>query len=112
MNLLLTIKNLRLNNVNRVIIGNLNINSVRNKFDQLQEIILKYIGVLIITETKLDDTFPNAHFLVPEFSKPFDLDRNRKEDGITIYVREDIPSKLLAKHVLPSDFFSTKVQKM
>ena len=111
MNLLLTIKNLRLSNVNRVIIGK-NINSVTNKFDQLEEIILKYIGVLVITETKLDDPFPNAHFLVPEFSKPFDLDRNRKENGITIYVREDVPSKLLTKHALPSDFFSTKVQKM
>ena len=111
MNLLLKIKNLRLSNVNRFIIGNLSINSLTNKFDQLQEIILKYIGILVITETKLDDTFPNAQFLVPEFSKPFDLDRNRKEDGITSYVRKDIPSKLLTKHVFPSDFFR-KVEKM
>ena len=103
MNPLLKIKNLRLSNVNRVIIGNLNINSLTNKFDQLKEIVLKYIDILVITETKLDDTFPNAQFLVPGFSKPFRLDRNRKGGGVMIYVRENIPSKLLTKHVLPSD---------
>ena len=58
LNPLLKIKNLRLSNVNRVIIGNLNINSLTNKFDQLKEIVLKYIDILVITETKLDDTFP------------------------------------------------------
>ena len=26
-----------------------------------------------------------------------------KEGGVMIYVREDIPSKLLTKHVFPSD---------
>ena len=103
MNPLLKIKNLRLSNVNRVIIGNLNINSLTNKFDQLKEIVLKYIDILVITETKLDDTFPNAQFLVRRFSKPFRLDRNRKGRKVIIYVRENIPSKLLTKHVLPSD---------
>ena len=94
---------IRLSNVNRVIIGNLNINSLTSKFDQLKEIVLKYIDILVITETKLDDTFPNAQFLVPGFSKPFRLDRNRNGGGVMIYVRENIPSKLLTKHVLPSD---------
>ena len=57
LNPLLKIKNLRLrSNVNRVIIGNLNINSVTKIFDQLKEIVLKflkYIDILVITETKL-----------------------------------------------------------
>ena len=99
----LKIKNLRLSNVNRVFIGNLNINSLTNKFDQLKEIVLEYIDVLVITETKLDDTFPNAQFLVPGFFKPFHLDSNWKLGGVMIYVRENIPSKLFAKHVLLSD---------
>ena len=59
--------------------------------------------MLVITETKLADTFPNAQFLVPVFSKPFRLYRNRKGDEVMIYVCEDISSKLLTKHVLPSD---------
>ena len=51
------IKNLRFRNVNKVIIGNLNINSFPKKFDQLREIVLKYVDVLVITENKLDDSF-------------------------------------------------------
>ena len=42
------IKNLRLRNINKVIIGNLNINSLSNKFDELREIMLKYVNVLVI----------------------------------------------------------------
>ena len=90
LNPLLKIKNLRLSNVNRVIIGSLNINSPTNKFDQLKEIVLKCIDIPVITETKLDDTFPNVQFLVPGFSKPFRFDTNRKRGGDMIYVGEDI----------------------
>ena len=52
------IKNLRLRNVNKVIIGNININSLPNKFEQLNELVIKHIDVLVFTETKLDDSFP------------------------------------------------------
>ena len=31
------------------------------------------------------------------------MDRNRNGGGVVIYVREDIPSKILTKHVLPTD---------
>ena len=77
---MLKIKNFRLINANRVIIGNLNIISLTNKFDQLKEI------VLVITETKLD-IFPNAQFLVSRFFKPFRLDSSRKGGGVKIYFR-------------------------
>ena len=53
LNPLLKIKHLRLSNVNRVIISNLNINSLTNKFDLLKQIVLKYIDILIITEKNL-----------------------------------------------------------
>ena len=54
-----------LRNVNRVIIGNLNINSLPNNFDQLKEI------VLVITEIKVDDTFiSKSRILVSGFCVP------------------------------------------
>ena len=59
---IIEIKKLRFINVNKVIIGNVNINSFPNKFDQLREIMLKYVDVLVITETKLDDTFLTSQF--------------------------------------------------
>ena len=51
-----TAKNLRLSNVNRVVIGNLNINSLPNKFNQLKELVLKYVDILVLTDTKLSDS--------------------------------------------------------
>ena len=86
-----------------VIIGNLNINSLPNKFDQLREIVLKYVDVLVVTDTKLDDTFLTSQFLVTGFSVPYRLDRNRNGGGIMIFIRDDIPSRVLTKHVFADD---------
>ena len=102
-NLLFEIKKLRIRNSNKIIIGNLNINSLPNKFEQLKDIVMQHIDILVLTETKLDDTFPTAQFLVNGFSEPYRLDRNRKGGGVMVYIREDIPSKLLDKHVFPYD---------
>ena len=77
-NLLFEIKKLRIRNPNKIIIGNLNINSLPNKFEQLKDIVMQHIDILVLTETKLDDTFPMAQFLVNGFSEPHRLDRNRK----------------------------------
>ena len=86
-----------------LIIGNLNINSLPNKFDQLREIVLKYVDVLVITETKLDDTFLPSQFLVPGFSVPYRLDQNRNGGGTMTFICDDAPSRVLTKHVFPDD---------
>ena len=57
LNPLSTIKKLWLSNVNRVLIGNLNIISLPKKFSQLKEIVLKREDILVLTETKEDDFF-------------------------------------------------------
>ena len=54
--------NLRLSNVIRVAIGNLNINSLPKKFNRLKDRILKYVDILVLTETKLDDFFQIRSF--------------------------------------------------
>ena len=48
----------------------------------------------MLTETKLDDTFPLGQFYVEGFTMPNRLDRNRNGGGVINYVMEDIPSKL------------------
>ena len=93
----------RIRNLNKIIIANLNINSLPNKFEQLTDIVMQHIDILVLTETKLDDAFPAAQFSVNGFSEPYRLDRNRKGGGVMVYIREDIPSKLLDKHVFPYD---------
>ena len=49
----------------------------------------------MIPETKIDASFPIGQFLLNGYRTPFRLDRNAHGGGILLYVREDIPSKLL-----------------
>ena len=53
----------------------------------------------MISETKIDDSFPATQFLVEGFRTPYRLDRNGSAGGILAYTCEDIPSKLI-----PTDF--------
>ena len=97
------LKKIRVKNLNRIIFASLNINSIRNKFEQLKLSIMGNIDVLVITETKLDETFSTSSFLIDGFSKPYRRDRNVNGGGVLIYVREDIPSKELKHHKFPDD---------
>ena len=81
------------------IIGNLIISSLPNKFKQLKKLILKYVDILVLTETKLNDSFPNLQFLVDGLFEPCRIDRSRSGGGVMIYVRDDNPSKLLTKNI-------------
>ena len=94
------LKQIRINNLKNVIIGQLNINSLRNKFNDLVELIHGNLDILVITETKLNDSFPEKQFLMSGYKKPYRFDRNEHGGGVMIYVREDIPSDILLKHKL------------
>ena len=61
------------------------------------------IDILVVTETKLDDTFSTGNFTIPGFTNPYRRDRTANGGGILIYVREDIPSKELTHNKLPDD---------
>ena len=79
--------------MNKIVLATLNINSIRNKFSSLAEIVSNNTDILVIQETKLDATFPEGQFLIPGFKKPFRRDRDKHGGGILIYVRNDIPSR-------------------
>ena len=106
----LVLKNLKLKNNHRLVIGNLNINSTSNKFDNLKLIIQGKIDILVITETKTDSTFPLNQFAMQCYSKPYRFDRNRNGGGVFIYVREDISSRELKIHNTPEDIESIFVE--
>ena len=80
-----TLSNLRLNNNNRVMIAHLNINSLRNKFDMLSEIVASKLDILLVSETTLDNSFSTAAFFMPGFSKPVRLDRSSHGGGLILY---------------------------
>ena len=71
--------------MNKIIIGNLNINSYSGKFDEFKYLIKNNLDIIVITETKLDDSYPEAQFFIEGFSKPYRLDRNKYGGGVLIY---------------------------
>ena len=88
------LKNTRLKNPNRLIIAQLNINSLRNKFDSLVRMLHNNLDILLIYETKIDSSFPIAQFQIEAYTT-YRLDRNTNGGGKLLYIREDIPSTLL-----------------
>ena len=58
------LKNMKDTNVDRIIIAHLNINSIRNKFDALKTMIADNIDIFLMSETKLDESFPPSLFTV------------------------------------------------
>ena len=69
----------------------------------MKELVPEHVDNLVLTETKLDDSFPNLKFSVDGFSEPFRIDRNRSGGEVMIFVGDDIPSKLLTKHFFPNE---------
>ena len=57
-------------------------------------IIKNEIDILMISETKIDNSFPISQFTMTGYSIPFRLDRTSHGGGILLFVREDIPSKI------------------
>ena len=88
------IENIRSKNPNRLTIAQLNINSLRNKFDSLVEILHSNVDILLILETKIDSSFPTAQFKIEGYTT-YRLDKNSNGGSILLHVREDIPSTLL-----------------
>ena len=96
--------------MNKVIFAHLNINSIRNKFEEHISQVKGTVDVLMISETKIDDSFPMANFLIDGFSQPYRIDRNSSGGGIMLYVREDIPSNLLKVESLPIEDFYVELK--
>ena len=84
-------KSLRTSNLHRIIIAQININSIRNKFEALVNGVRGNVDILMISETKIDDSFPLTQFLIEGFTTPYRLDRNGSDRGILVYIRADIP---------------------
>ena len=58
----------------------------------------------MISETEIDDTFPDSKFLIKCFSVPYRLDRTAKRGIILLYIREDIPSKRIKQVTCDKSF--------
>ena len=69
----------------------LNINSLRYKCCSTKEILSQNIVEMLITETKLDESFPDAQFRVNNYHL-WRNDRNIHGGGLAVYLRSDLTS--------------------
>ena len=59
----------------------------------------------MVSENKIDDTFPLAQFRVEPYSTPYRLDRTCKGEGLLLYVKNGIPSKQIKLKLIENEAF-------
>ena len=64
----------------------------------LSYVIGNKIDILMMSKSKLDDTFPTSQFVIDSFAEPFRVDRTRNGGGILLYVKIFITVTLLTNH--------------
>ena len=84
---------LKHDNPNKIMVDHLNINSIRSKFEYLKDLIGNIIDEFLISETKLNDSFPLGQFMIDGYNVSFRIDRNDRGGGLLLYFREHIPCK-------------------
>ena len=73
-----------------IICAYLNINSYRYKYEHIVDLLQRNIvDKLFLSETKLEDSFPDAMFNVPNFTL-HRSDRNQRGGGVLACVRADL----------------------
>ena len=96
------LRQLKGKNADRPVIAHLNINSIAPKFDGLQSLVKDNLDLLLVSETKVDDSYPSAQFKIENYSKPIRLDRTRHGGGLMFFARDDLPCHEI-KCELPAD---------
>ena len=75
-------------NKDKLKIATLNLNSLRNKIEDLRELVANNLDIIVVGETKIDASVSEASISIPGFEhKPFRIDRNLRGGGIVTYVR-------------------------
>ena len=94
------LKKLRAKHPENNLFRHLNINSLRNKFEYLQEIIKNMFDVFLVSECKLDLSFPDTIFQIANYNM-FCKYRNKKSGGLLFYVNQDLNCKIVNTYNFP-----------
>ena len=65
--------------------------------------------IFLLSESKLDDSFPLGQFLIDGFHAPFKFDFHKNGRGIILYIREDIPARVLSHNFPPGESFFVEI---
>ena len=80
-------------------ISYLNINSLRNKIVDLREIILELsLDYLVLSETKIDESFPTAQFYIKGYEVRARRDKDNYGSGLIEFVKNGFISKRLKEY--------------
>ena len=80
-------------NARNVLIADININSLQNKFEELNDIMTSLKAhVEVVSETKIDSSYPDQQFAIDRY-QIFRNDRVKGGGGILAYVDSAIPAK-------------------
>ena len=69
----------------------------------LTSLMANEIYALYLSDTKTDKTFPLGQFLISGFAKPLRLDKNSRVGGTMLFIKDNIPFRLLKPGNLPSN---------
>lgn len=111
----LVLETLNIKYNDKLIIANLNIDSISNKFNNSKQIAQRKADVLVITETKKNRfNFSTKSIYNSKLdSNPYMLDRNRNGSDVVIYlqdVQENISYRELKIHNVPEDIGSIFIE--
>ena len=85
------LRDLKKGNHKKPILCHLNINSLRHKFNDHKPVLMdKLCDILVISETKLDETF-NDNLFATKGYKMERKDRNARGGGLMVFYRSDLP---------------------
>ena len=95
--------NLRKKAFDHPLLAYYNINSLRNKIVDIKFVVNKCMpDLLVLAETKVDNSFPNAQFLIENYHLPTRRDNNKYRGGIIEYIRKGLIRRGLPKFELKS----------
>ena len=67
---------------------------MRNKSSSLQHTVLSKTDILLLPETKIDDSFPDSQFFGEGF-KVYRKDRTKTRGGLLLFANENPPGKII-----------------
>ena len=89
-------------NPRNIVIGPLNVNCLKNKFEALEELIQNRVDVCFFSETIIDETFPNQQFKINGY-KLFCQDKNCYNGVILGFINKYIPSNTVTVEGIERD---------
>ena len=85
-------------------LGNLSINSMANKFDQLGLLVEGKVNIIIITEPKSDSALSSSQFMMNGYSVSYRFDRKTNGTQVLINIWEGILDHIPSKRLIDQKF--------